>query len=64
MATERPAMNPQKLARCMKEGKSRAVCMKEVYPERGGDKKPMPPGKGKGKKTSGKVPPQFARKGY
>lgn len=42
-------MNKERLARCMKRGKSREACMKEVYPERNGNgnrSKKKPPRRG------------------
>lgn len=42
---ERPVMNAARMARCMKSGKSREACMRQVYPERvkqGGSKKKGP----------------------
>ena len=50
----RPAMNMQKVQQCMKGGKSRAACMKEVYPEGASKKPPM--------KKGGTMPPQFTKK--
>lgn len=47
---ERPSMNAARMARCMKTGKSRAACMKEVYPE------------GNGKSGGGKKKPDFTKK--
>lgn len=34
----RPTMNRQKVEQCVKRGGSREKCMKEAYPERGGEK--------------------------
>jgi hypothetical protein len=47
---ERPMMNKEKMARCMKSGKSRADCMKQIYP------KGMP-----GEKTGKKPAPRSGR---
>jgi hypothetical protein len=50
-------MNAARMKKCMDGGKSRAQCMKEVYPERGGGKKAD---KSSGKKGK-KMPAKFSR---
>ncbi len=48
----RPMMNEAKMKACMKRGKSRSQCMKEVYPD------------GEPKKGKGKKPNPFKKGGY
>lgn len=51
---QQPTMNAAKMAKCMKSGRSRADCEKEIYPGRSAKKK------GGGKKA----PPPFKKGGY
>ena len=47
---ERPAMNAARVAKCVKSGRTRADCMKEIYPGKSGGKK------GKSKKPPARPP--------
>jgi hypothetical protein len=47
----RPQMNEAKVKACMKRGGSRAQCMKEAYPDKGGKKT-----------SSGKKPNPFSKR--
>lgn len=54
---DRPTMNEARMRACMKRGRTRAQCMKEVYPEG----EPKTGGK---KKGGGKKAPPFKKGGY